>query len=380
MDFSLTEEQQMFKTMVRDFAVKEIEPVASKLDEEEKFPAETVAKMAGLGFLGVGFPEEYGGSGGTAVHYAILIEEISRACAGHGVILAAHLSLACYPIYRFGNEEQKKKYLPPMLHGEKIGCFGLTEPGAGSDAGALQTMYKKQDSSYVLNGNKIFITNGAEASVAVVCATEDKSLGNRGISAFIVEKEAPGFSVGKKEKKLGIRASSTAELVFDNCRIPLENMLGERGKGLRVALDTIDTGRIGIAAQAIGIAQGALDASVKFAKERQQFGKPISEFQAIQWMLVDMAVGIETARLITYKAAYLKDSGQQFMRESAMAKLYASEVAMAVTTKAIQVHGGYGYVKDYPVEKYFRDAKITEIYEGTSEMQRMTIARILLRD
>jgi alkylation response protein AidB-like acyl-CoA dehydrogenase len=380
MDFSLTEEQQMFQRMVRDFATREIEPQAARLDEEEGFPAETIRKMAELGLFGITVDEKYGGSGGDSIHLAIAGEEIARACAATSTIWLASLSLATYPIYKFGNEVQKQQFVTPLAQGEKLAAFALTESAAGSDPAALETGAVRQDDSYVLNGSKIFITNGAEADIVVVFATTNKSLKHRGILSLIVEKGTPGFSVGKKERKLGIRASSTAELVFDNCRVPVANRLGEEGQGFKIAIEAIDSSRISVAAQAVGIARAALETSLNYAKERQQFGQPIASFQAIQWMLADMATQIDAARLLTYRAAYLKDQGSPFIKEAAMAKLFASEVAMWVTTKAIQVHGGYGYTKDYPVERYFRDAKITEIYEGTSEMQRMTIARSLLRE
>jgi len=379
-DFSLTEEQEMFRKMLRDFCRKELEPVAARIDETEEFPVESLKKMAELGLFGLTIDEEYGGSGGASIELVIAIEEVSRADAAIGVILGAGLSLGTSAIYRHGNEEQKRRYVPPLARGEKLACLALTEANAGSDAAALQTMAVRQGDHYVLNGSKLFITNGAEADVSVVFATTDRSLRSRGIVGFVLEKGMKGFSVGKKEHKLGIRASSTTELVMEDCRVPVANRLGEEGRGLRIALDVIDASRIVIAAQAVGIATAAFEASVRYAKERQQFGQPIAQFQAIQWMLADMATTIDAARLLTFRAAYLKDKGGLFVKEAAMAKVYASEVAMAVTTKAIQIHGGYGYTKDYPVERYFRDAKITEIYEGTSEMQRMTIARSLLAD
>lgn len=380
MDFTLTEEQEMFRRMVRDFATKEIEPVAAECDEKEKFPREIFARMAELGLTGVCIDEEYGGSGGGHLHLIIAIEEIARACAATSVILGADISLCCHSIYKFGTEEQKRRFVVPLAKGEKIGCFALTEASAGSDAAALETMAVRQDDGYILNGTKIFTTNGDEADIAVVFATVDKSLRSRGIVGFVVERGTPGFSVGKKERKLGIRASSTTELIFEDCFIPLENRLGEEGQGFRLALSIIDSSRAMIAAQAVGIAQAALDASLRYAKQRQQFGQPIADFQAIQWILVDMATAIDAARLLTYRAAYLEDAGLPFLKEAAMSKLFASEVAMTATTKAVQIHGGYGYIKDYPVERYFRDAKITEIYEGTSEVQRLTIARSLLRE
>jgi butyryl-CoA dehydrogenase len=379
MDFELTEDQKMLRTMVRDFAEKELEPVAAEIDEESRFPAENVKKMGELGLFGLIFPEEYGGGGGGEVEAAIAGEEIARVCASTATILLAAESLAGYSIYKFGNEEQKKRFIRPLATGETLACFALTEAGAGSDAGAVETTATRKDNGYVLNGNKLFITNGNEAGIVVVFATVDKSLGHRGIACFVVEKGTPGLSVGKLEHKLGIRASSTAELVFENCFVPEENRIGEEGKGLRIALSAIDNSRICVAAQAVGIAQGALDKAVTYAKERQQFSQSISDFQAIQWFLADMATQIEAARLLTYQAAYLSDKGLPCIKEAAMAKVFAADTAMFVTTKAIQIYGGYGYVKDYPLERYFRDAKITGIYEGTDEMQRMTIARQLLR-
>jgi butyryl-CoA dehydrogenase len=380
MDFQLTEEQKMFQTMVRDFATNEVKPAATKIDEEGKCPTEIIKKAANLGLFGITISEEYGGCAGDYLSMAIAAEELCRASASVGTVFLASLSLACYPIYKFGNEEQKHKYVTPLAKGEKLACFALTESGAGSDAGALATTATLQGDKYILNGTKIFITNGAEAGTAVVFATVDKSLGNRGITAFIVEKGTPGFSVGKEENKLGIRGSSTTELVFENCQITAANLLGEKGRGLRVALEAIDSSRVTVAAQALGIAQAALDDSLVYAKDRRQFGEPLANFQAIQWMLADMATHIDASRLMTYRAAWLKDHNFPFMKEAAMAKVYAAETSRMVTNNAIQIHGGYGYCKDYPVERYLRDAKITEIYEGTSEMQRMTIARALLRE
>ena len=380
MDFTLTEEQEMFRRMVHDFATKEIEPVAAELDDKEEFPWENFARMGELGLTGVSIDEEYGGSGGGHLHLIIAVEEIARACAATSVILGADISLCCHSIYKFGTEEQRQRFVVPLAKGEKIGCFALTETGAGSDAGSLETSATRHGDGYVLNGTKIFITYGNEADIAVDFATVDKSLRSKGIIAFVVEKGTPGFSVGKKERKLGIRASSTTELIFEDCFVPMDNRLGEEGQGFRLALSIIDSSRAVIGAQAVGIAQAALDASLRYAKQRTQFGQPIADFQAIQWMLVDMATATDAARLLTYRAACLEDAGLPFLKEAAMAKLFASEVAMSTTTKAVQIHGGYGYIKDYPVERYFRDAKITEIYEGTSEVQRLTIARSLLRD
>ncbi len=380
MDFGLTEEQKMLQRMVRDFADKELEPVAAQIDESEEFPAENVRKMGELGLFGVSIPEEYGGSGGSSIDVAIVGEELARVCASTATIFLASLSLACYPVFKFGTEEQRQRFVTPHATGEKIMAFALTEAGAGSDVASMETTATRKGDGYVLNGTKLFITNGAEAEIIVAFATIDKSLRHRGITGFIVEKDTPGFSVGKKENKLGIRATSTVELIFEDCYVPLENRLGEEGQGFRVALEAIDSSRTTVAAQGVGIAQGAMEHAINYAKERQQFGQPIANFQAIQWMLADMATRIEAARLLNYKACYLKDQGLPFLKEAAMAKVFAAETAMAVTTKAIQIYGGYGYTKDYPVERMFRDAKITEIYEGTSEMQRMTIARQLLRE
>ncbi|MGD0355193.1 MAG: acyl-CoA dehydrogenase [Dehalococcoidia bacterium] len=378
MDFYLSEEQKMFQAMVRDFANNVIKPEANKIDEEGKFPTEIFKKAAELGIFGITIDEKYGGSGGDYLSMTVCCEELSRASAAMGTIFLADLSLACYPIYKFGNEEQKKKFVTPVAKGEKLCCFALTEPGAGSDAAALQTTATRDGGHFILNGNKIFITNGDEAGVTVVFATEDKTKGHKGISAFIVEKGTPGYSVGKLEHKMGIHGSSTAELVFENCKIPASNLLGETGKGIRYALESIDSSRVTVAAQALGIAQAAFDDALAYSQTRIQFGKPLCQHQAIQWMLADMATQIDAARMMVYRAAWLKDKGVHFVKEAAMAKLFAGEVSSFVTNKALQIHGGYGYCRDYPVERYLRDAKITEIYEGTSEMQRMTIARALI--
>ncbi|MFC2022330.1 acyl-CoA dehydrogenase [Chloroflexota bacterium] len=380
MDFSLSEEQKMLKTMVRDFAEKELEPIAAQIDEEASFPAEYIKKIVELGLAGVSFPEEYGGSGGGKMEEVIVAEELSRVCAAITTILSSSTGLAGYPLYRFGTEEQRQRFVVPVAKGEKLACFALTEPSAGSDVASLESTATRQSGGYTLNGNKIFITNGAEADIVVVFATVDKSLRHRGITGFVVEKGTPGFSVGKREHKLGIRASSTVELIFEDCFVPEANRLGDEGNGFRIALEAIDASRTDIAAQGVGIAQGAFDKALAYAKERQQFGQHIINFQAIQWFLADMATAIDAARLLTHRAAYLQDEGLPFIKEASMAKVYAAEAAMFVTTKAIQIHGGYGYSKDYPLERYFRDARILEIYEGTSEMQRMTIARQFMRE
>lgn len=379
MNFALTKEQEMIRKTVYSFAQAEVAPLAAEIDQTGEFPVENVKKMAKYGMMGIPFPKQYGGAGGDYVSYAITVEELSRACASTGVICSAHTSLGAYPIYMFGTEEQKQKFLTPLAKGEKIGAFGLTEPDAGTDAASQKTTAVLDGNEYILNGTKIFITNGGKADIYIIIAVTDKSKGTRGTSAFIVEKDTPGFSIGKKEDKMGIRASSTTELIFQNCRVPKENLLGQLGEGFKIAMQTLDGGRIGIAAQALGIAQAALDESVKYSKERIQFGKTLSKFQAIQWALADMETEIEAARLLVYRAAYLKDTKQPYSSAAAMAKLFAAETAMKVTTKAVQLHGGYGYMKDYPVERLMRDAKITEIYEGTSEVQRMVIAGNLLK-
>ena len=380
MDFLLDDDHRMVRETARSFAEEELAPGAQERDEKEIYPAEGVKKMAELGFLGVTVPEEYGGAGMDYLAYALIMEEIARVDAAAAVVIDVNNSLVCDTFLMFGNEEQKKKYLVPLAKGEYMGAFALTEPGAGSDPASLVTSYKEDGDSYILNGSKMFITNAAHADVLIVFATKDRSMGYRGISAFIVEKDTPGFRVAKKEKKLGIRASDTCELAFEDCRIPKENMIGPEGKGLRVALSALDNGRIGIAGQALGIAQGAFDAALAYSKERKQFGKFLSEFQAIQFKLADMATELESARLLTYQAAWLKDQGKEYIREAAMAKLKTSAVAVALSDQAVQIHGGYGYIKDFPVERFFRDAKITEIYEGTSEIQKIVIARQLLKE
>ncbi len=379
MDFALTEEQKMLKAMVEDFATRELEPIAAQIDEESRFPAESIKKMAELGLTGLGLPEEYGGSGGGAIELCIATEEISRACAATGTILLASSGLTGHALYLNCNEEQRKKFVAPVARGEKLASFALTEPGAGSDPTTLETTAARHNNGYLINGNKIFITNGAEAGIILVFATTDKSLRHKGLVALAVEKGTPGLSVGKHENKLGIRASSTVELVFEDCFVPEENRLGNEGDGFKIAINAIDASRVTVAAQALGIARGAFDKALTYARERQQFGQPIANFQAVQWMLADMATQIDAARLLTYRAACLQDEGSPFVKEAAMAKVFAAETSRLVTNSALQIYGGYGYVRDYPLERYLRDAKITEIYEGTSEMQRLTIARQLLR-
>ena len=379
MDFSYTKQEELFLQMIREFAEKEVKPLAAEVDEEERFPMETVQKMAKIGLMGIPIPVQYGGAGGTNIMYGMAVEELSRVCATTGVILSAHTSLCCAPILEAGTEEQKMKYLPKLASGEWIGAFGLTEPNAGTDAAGQQTTAVLDGDEWVINGNKIFITNAGHANVYIVIAMTDKSLGTKGISAFIVEAATPGFSVGKKELKMGIRGSATAELIFTNCRIPKGNLLGKVGEGFKIAMMTLDGGRIGIASQALGIAQGALDETVKYTKERKQFGKAIAKFQNTQFQMADLKTKIEAARLLVRSAAFREDEHTvnpkvNFSADAAMAKLYAAEVAMEVTTKCVQFHGGYGYTREYPVERMMRDAKITEIYEGTSEVQRMVIA------
>lgn len=379
MDFSLSKTEELFLQMIREFAEKEVKPLAAEVDEEERFPLETVEKMAKTGLMGIPVPVKYGGAGGTNLMYGMAVEELSRVCGTTGVVLSAHTSLCCAPIMENGTEEQKMKYLPRLASGEWIGAFGLTEPNAGTDAAMQQTTAVLDGDQYVLNGNKIFITNAVYAHVYVIFAMTDKSLGNKGISAFIVEKGTPGFSIGKKEKKMGIRGSATTELGFEDCRIPKENLLGQQGKGFAIAMKTLDGGRVGIAAQALGIAQGAMDETIKYTKERKQFGRSISQFQNTQFQMADMETKVQAARLLVRSAHWKKDNGMPYSVDAAMAKLFAAETAMEVTTKAVQLHGGYGYTREYPVERMMRDAKITEIYEGTSEVQRMVIAGKLFK-
>ena len=379
MNFTLTKEQELVRQMVRDFAVNEVKPIAAEIDVTERFPMENVKKMGELGMMGIPFPTEFGGAGGDVLSYILAVEELSKVCATTGVILSAHTSLCASLINENGTPEQKEKYLRDLCTGNKIGAFGLTEPGAGTDAAGQQTTAVLDGDNYILNGSKIFITNGGVADTFIVFAMTDKSKGTKGISAFIVEKGFPGFSIGKKEDKLGIRASSTTELIFENCVVPKENLIGREGKGFGIAMKTLDGGRIGIAAQALGIVEGALDEAIKYMKERKQFGRPIAAFQGLQWMVAEMSTKIEAARFLVYKAAWLKENKQPYSIDAARAKLYAAEVAMDVTTKAVQLFGGYGYTKEYPVERMMRDAKITEIYEGTSEVQKMVISGSLLK-
>ncbi len=380
MNFQLDKEHEQLRALVREFAENEVAPGAAERDEAERFDRELFDKMAEIGLTGIPWPEEYGGAGMDFLGYVIAVEELSRVCASTGVCLSAHTSLAGWPIYKFGTEEQKQKYLRPMAEGKWLGAYGLTEPGSGSDAAGMRTTAKKDGDSYILNGSKIFITNGGPAEVYVVFALTDPEKRTRGITAFIVEKGTPGFTIGKKEKKMGIRASTTVELIFDNCRIPAENRLGEEGFGFKIAMMTLDGGRNGIAAQAVGIAQGAYELARNYARERKQFGKPIADQQAIQFKLADMATKIEAARLLTYQAAWLESQGLPYGKASAMSKVFASDTAMEVTTEAVQVFGGYGFIREYPVERYMRDAKITQIYEGTNEIQRLVIARNILAE
>jgi butyryl-CoA dehydrogenase len=368
----------MLQKMYREFAENEVKPLAQEIDEEERFPKETVEKMAKLGMLGIPYPRKYGGAGGDNLAYALCVEELAKQCGTTSVIVCAHTSLCCYPIYAYGTEEQKMKYLPDLLSGRKVGAFGLTEPNAGSDASGQQTVAELVGDHYVLNGTKCFITNASEAGTFVVFAMTDTHAGNHGISAFIVEKDFPGFSLGKHEKKMGIRGSATSDLIFEDCIVPKENLLGKEGKGFKVAMGTLDGGRVGVAAQALGIGEGAINETVKYTQERVQFGKRLSQFQNTQFQLADMQTRADAAQLLVYRAACAKDSGDpQTGYYSSMAKLFAGEMASDVSRRAVQLFGGYGYIRDYPVERMMRDAKITEIYEGTSEVQRMVISRAM---
>ncbi|MEK7384823.1 MAG: acyl-CoA dehydrogenase [candidate division NC10 bacterium] len=378
MKLDLSDEQQMIQAMAREFAETAIRPIAAEIDREARFPHETVKRMGELGLMGIAIPERWGGSGSDTVSYVVALEEIAKACASHAVIMSVNNSLYGDPVLKYGTDAQRERFLRPVASGHAQGCFALTEPQAGSDATNQHTLGVRDGDHYVLNGRKLFITTGREASFALVFGQTDRTKGARGISAFVVEKGTPGFTVSKTEDKLGIRASDTAELVFDDCRVPAANRLGEEGLGFKIALTAIDGGRIGIAAQALGIAAGAYERSLAYARERKSFGVPIGHHQMVQWMLADMATGIEGARLLTLRAAAFKDAGKPYRTAAAMAKLFASETAMRVTTDAIQVHGGYGYIRESEVERYFRDAKITQIYEGTSQIQKLVIAREVL--
>jgi alkylation response protein AidB-like acyl-CoA dehydrogenase len=379
MDFDLTDEQKMLKKTVRDFAEKEIKPTRAEFDENEEYPIDILRRLGEMGIMGMSVPPEYGGSGADVISYAIAIEELSKIDPSVGVAVSVHNSLGCDPIVKFGTEEQKKKWLPGLASGKKIGCFCLTEPDAGSDAAAIKGNGRLEGDEYIINARKQFISNAAGADLSLVFVMTDREKGHKGISGFLVPTDAPGFSRGKKEKKMGIHASVTMEMNYEDCRIPKENLLGEEGAGFGIALWALDAGRIGVAAQAVGIAQGALNEAIAYSKERVQFGKPISSFQALQWMMADMATEIDAARFLVYRAAHVKDKGGKFSKEAAMAKLKASDVAVNVSRDAVQIFGGYGYMREYPVERYYRDAKITEIYEGTSEIQRMVISRALLK-
>lgn len=378
MNFELSQDHKVLQSAVRDFVEKEIKPIAIQIDQEHAIPEELVAKMGEMGFLGSYLPEKYGGAGLDMLSYSIVVEEVSKACGSSGVLISAHTSLCCGPIYTFGTEEQKNKWLPALNSGKTIGCFLLTEPDAGSDAGGTATTYKREGDEFVINGSKTFITNGGYLGTGVLFATSDKKLKHKGVSAFIVDLQSEGVTILKNENKLGIRGSYTTAFAFDNLRIPVKNLLGDEGQGFKIAMDTLNGGRIGIASQALGIAEGAFERALAYSRERKQFGQAISEFQAIQFKLADMWTRIETSKLLTYKAACLKDAKQAYTMESAMCKLHASETATYVTKEAIQIHGGYGYIVDYEVERMYRDAKITEIYEGTNEIQRVVIAKLLL--
>ncbi|MDD5305777.1 MAG: acyl-CoA dehydrogenase [Deltaproteobacteria bacterium] len=380
MDFDFTEEQLMVRDTARDFAVRELDPIAAKLDAEATYPADKVKQLAEMGFLGLAIPEEHGGGGMDYVSYVLAMEEISRACAGTGVIMSVNNSLVCDPLVKYCTPEQKKKYLEPLAAGRKLGCFGLTEPGAGSDVSGMKTNAVLQGDTWVLNGEKNFITNAPNSQTAIIFAYTDKAKKHKGISAFIVPMDAKGVSCGPKEHKLGICASHSSSIFMDDVRLPKDALLGQLGEGFKIAMTTLDAGRIGIASQALGIARAALEEAIAFAKERQAFGGPIANLQAIQFKLADMATRLDAARLLTLHAAWLKDSGQKFSKESSMAKVFAAEAASFVADESLQIHGGYGYTKEYAAERHFRDARITEIYEGTSEIQRVVIAASLIRD
>jgi butyryl-CoA dehydrogenase len=380
MNFDLTEEQKMVRDTARDFAARELDPIAAELDESCTYPAEKIEMLAEMGLMGVAIPEEHGGGGMDYVSYVLAVEEISRACAGTGVIVSVNNSLVCDPLVKYCTEEQKKEFLEPLASGRKLGCFALTEPGAGSDPSAMKATARLENGEWIINGEKNFTTNAPNSDTMITFAYTDKEQRHRGISAFIVPCDTPGVSRGPKEEKLGIRASHSGSIFFEDVRVPEGNLLGEPGMGFKIAMTTLDAGRIGIASQALGIARAALEESIEFAAERQAFGKPISKHQAIQFKLADMATRLEAARLLTLEAAYLKDTGQSYSQQSAMCKLFAAEAASWVANQAVQIHGGYGYTKDYAAERHFRDARITEIYEGTSEIQRIVIAKNLMRN
>ncbi|MCG7315773.1 MULTISPECIES: acyl-CoA dehydrogenase [Brevibacillus] len=380
MDFRLNEEQEMLRKMIREFAEDQVAPTAAERDEEERFDRSIFEQMAQLGLTGIPWDEKYGGAGADYLSYVLAVEELSRVDASIGVTLSAHVSLASWPIYKFGTEEQKQTFLRPLAEGKKMGAYCLTEAGSGSDSAGMRTTAVRDGDHYVLNGNKIFITNAGEAEIYIVFAVTNPELKHKGVTAFILEKDMPGFSMGKKEKKLGIRSSLTLEVIMEDVRVPVANRLGEEGQGFKIAMMTLDGGRNGIAAQALGIAQGAFEHAVSYAKERIQFGKPIAALQAIQFKLADMATQIEAARLLTYQAAWLEDKGLPYGKASAMSKVFAGDIAMQVTTEAVQVFGGYGYTREYPVERFMRDAKITQIYEGTNEIQRVVISNLLLKE
>jgi len=378
MNLDLTDEQRMIRDVARDFAEREVRPIAAEIDRDARFPHETIKRMGELGLMGILTPERWGGAGGDAVAYAVVMEEIARVCGSHSVVLSVNASLFCDPIHKYGTDAQRERFLRPVAAGHEIGCFALTEPQAGSDASNQHTVAVRDGDHYVVNGRKVFITNGREASAAIVFVQTDPAKGSHGISTLLIEKSRPGFLVPKTEEKLGIRASDTAEFVFEDCRVPVENRLGDEGQGFKIAMSSLDGGRIGIAAQAVGLAVGAYERALAYARERQSFGLPIGQHQMVQWMLADMITAIEGARLLVWQAASLKDAGRPFSTQSAMAKLFAAEMAMKVTTDAVQIHGGYGFIREYEVERFFRDAKITQIYEGTSQIQKLVIARSVL--
>jgi len=378
MNLDLTDEQRMIRDVARDFAEREVRPIAAEIDRDARFPHETIKRMGELGLMGILTPERWGGAGGDAVAYAVVMEEIARVCGSHSVVLSVNASLFCDPIYKYGTDAQRERFLRPVAAGHEIGCFALTEPQAGSDATNQHTVAVRDGDHYVVNGRKVFITNGREASAAIVFVQTDPAKGSHGISTLLIEKSRPGFLVPKTEEKLGLRASDTAEFVFEDCRVPVENRLGDEGQGFKIAMASLDGGRIGIAAQAVGLAVGAYERALAYARERKSFGLPIGQHQMVQWMLADMITAIEGARLLVWQAASLKDAGRPFSTQSAMAKLFAAEMAMKVTTDAVQIHGGYGFIREYEVERFFRDAKITQIYEGTSQIQKLVIARSVL--